>query len=244
MYIKTKYLYFLTIVLFCASCGTLPKITDPVALNKRAHSLYEKKQYTDAATDWKNLQKMEISPDLATETELNLADAYYYGKKYIEAEAAYKEFRKMHPANEKAPYALFQMGMSNYKQFTGIDRDQTAVKNALIYFQEYVSTYPESEYFKDATGKVEESKTKLLQYEQYIANFYYRRHQYKASAKRMEDALAEYPDNAANDRTLYLLGLARTKLKEKDKANEAFQKLIDKFPNSKYAKKAKSMIKK
>jgi outer membrane protein assembly factor BamD len=64
----------------------------------------------------------------------------------VEASAAYEEFRKLHPLNEKAAYALYRLSLSNYHQIIGIDTEQTPVKNAVSAMEKFLVQYPGSEY--------------------------------------------------------------------------------------------------
>ena len=78
-------------------------------------------------------------PNCPANAELRIADAYFESERYIEASAAYSDFRKLHPVHQKAPYALYRMGLASYNQITGTDRDQTPQKNAVIYFEDFLS---------------------------------------------------------------------------------------------------------
>ena len=184
------------------------------------------------------------STELSSSAELRIADAYYDSERYIEASSEYSQFRKLHPTHVKAAYALYRTGLCNFNQITGIDRDQTPQKNAAIYFEEFLVKYPKSEYAKDVTEKLAEVRLQQLQYELYVADFYYRTEKYEAALKRLEVALITFPNSPHHDRTWYLLGASRLQSGNPDKAREAFNRLSNNFPDSKYIYEANKLLKK
>lgn len=227
-----------------SACASVPIETQPAAIYKEGESLYESKRYDDAIAQYKKVRDAYASTDLSSGAELRIADAYYESERYIEASAEYLQFRKLHPTHEKAAYALYKTGLCNYLQITGIDRDQTPQKNSVIYFEEFLSRYPQSEYAKDITAKLADVRIQQLKHELYVANFYYRTEKYEAAMKRLEVALAAFPQNPLHDETWYLLGASRLKSGNTEKAREAFNRLSTDFPDSKYIFEAGKLLEK
>lgn len=235
---------FLLLLSLLPACASIPIDTQPAAVYKEGEGLYESKRYDDAIAQYKKVRDAYASTELSSSAELRIADAYYESERYIEAASEYAQFRKLHPTHPKAPYALFRIGLSNFNQITGTDRDQTPQKNSVIYFEDFLNKYPKSEYTKDVTEKLEAVRKQQLQYEQYVASFYYRTEKYDAAAKRLEAALATFPKNPLHDETLYLLGACRLKSGEQDKAREAFNRLSTDFPDSRYIIEAGKLLEK
>jgi len=238
---KTALLLLLSLL---SGCASIPIETQPAAIYKEGEGLYESKRYDDAIAQYKKVRDAYASTELSSSAELRIADAYYESERYIEASSEYSQFRKLHPTHEKAPYALYRIGLCNFNQITGIDRDQTPQKNSVIYFEEFLNKYPKSEYTKDVSAKLEEVRTQQLQYEQYVASFYYRTDKYDSAIKRLEAALATYPKSPLQDETWFLLGASRLKSGEQDKAREAFNRLSTDFPDSKYILQASKLLEK
>jgi outer membrane protein assembly factor BamD len=182
--------------------------------------------------EWKMVKESYYSPELTTLAELKIADAQFDDEKYIEAAASYESFRKLHPNHEKSAYALYRLGLCNFKQITGIDTDQTPVKNAATYFESVLKQYPTSEYAVEAQTKLEICQTKMVQYENYVGRFYLRTEKYPAAIKRLEETLTKLPKTPAQDETLLYLGEAYTFAGDKAKGQEAFDRLAREFPAS------------
>lgn len=232
------------LVALLPACASVPIETQPAALYKEGETLYESKRYDDAIAQYKKVRDAYASTDLSSSAELRIADAYYDSERYIEASAEYLQFRKLHPAHEKAAYALYRTGLCYYNQITGIDRDQTPQKNSVIYFEEFLRRYPQSEYTKDVTGKLEDVRSQQLEYELYVADFYYRTEKYESAILRLEGALTILPKSPMQARTLYLLGACRLKSGNTDKARAAFNRLSNDYPDSTYIFEAGKLLEK
>jgi outer membrane protein assembly factor BamD len=226
------------------ACANIPIETQPAAIYKEGEGLHEAKRFDDAIAQYKKVRDAYASTELSSSAELRIADAYFDSERYIEATAEYSQFRKLHPAHAKATYALYRMGLANFNQITGIDQDQTPQKNSVIFFEEFLGRYPNSEYAKDVTGKLEAVRVQQLQYEQYVAGFYYRTEKYESAIKRLEDALAAFPKSPLHDETWFLMGACRLKSGNTDKAREAFNRLSTDFPDSKYIFEAGKLLEK
>jgi outer membrane protein assembly factor BamD len=236
-----------SLLFLCAlltACANVPIETNPAKVYREGDELYDSRRYDDAIAQYKKVRDAYASTELSTNAELRIADAYFESERYIEAASSYGEFRKLHPVHEKAAYALYRMGLANYNQITGMDRDQTPQKNAVIYFEDFLAKYPKSEYATDVRDKLENVKAQLLQYEQYVASFYYRTGKYSSAIKRLEDALVTFPKNPLHDETWFLLGSSLLRSGNLDKAREAFNHLSTDFPNSKYIIEASKLLEK
>ena len=189
---KTAVKYFVTIIFvaaFSQGCST-PQINKPAdLLYKEGEQLYLDGKYEDAIAQWKKVKDTYQSPELNTKAELNIADAYFLNKDYIEAAAGYEDFRKLHPKHPQADFALYRQGMSYYNQIHSIDTDQTPVKNAQSTFASYLSHYPEGAQRTEVQEKSRDCRDKQLQYELYVARFYMKNDSYKAAIARFEESL-------------------------------------------------------
>lgn len=222
-----------------------PQLNKPVDdLFKDGEQSFQNKKYADAITQWKRVKESYPSPDLAARTEINMADAYFLNREYIEAAVEYESFRKLHPSHARSGYALYRQGMSYFKQVKGIDTDQTPVKNALAIFESYLRLYPDGEHTAEVQEKVRECRDKQLQYEMYVGKFYLRNRSYPAAIARFESALKLYSDLPRREELLQLLGRAYLDSGQKPKAREAYERLIKEFPATPFAPEAQKAIEK
>jgi outer membrane protein assembly factor BamD len=225
-------------------CATVKPVGSPEAMFKEGEQLFQKGNYEDAIAYWKKVKESYQSPELSTRAEINIADAYFLNKDFIEAAAAYEDFRKLHPKHERAGYALFRQAMSHFNQIHGIDTDQTPVKNALLTFQSYLSQYPGGEHTAEATEKIRDCRDKQLQYEIYVGRFYLKTGKTMAAIGRFEAALKAFPELPRCDEVLYFLGKAYQEAGQQPKAREAFERLVKEYPSSSFAGFAASAVEK
>ena len=239
--VKLIVLLILTATFF-QGCAT-PVVNKPAdVLYKEGEDFYKDGRYEDAIASWKKVKETYQSPELTTKAELNIADAYFLNKDYIEAAAGYEDFRKLHPKHPQAGFALYRQGMSHYNQIHGIDTDQTPVKNAQITFDSYLKLYPTDLQFAEVKEKHRDCRDKQMQYELYVGRFYLKTDAYKAAIARFEESLKMFADSARRDEVLFYLGKAYLEDGQKAKGREVLGQLIKDFPASPFIADAKKVM--
>ena len=232
-------------LLILAGCaGTVPSVKTADTYFKEGEESYSAHHYEDAIAQWKKVKETYSSPELTTLADLKIADAHFDNHSYIEAAAAYEDFRKLHPNHEKVAYALYRLGLCYYKQITGIDTDQTPVKSAVNLLDSFLRQYPKSEYTAEVRALLDECMMKQVQYEIYVGRFYLRTDKYAAAIKRLEEALVKYPKSAFHDETLFYLGKAYFLSGDKVKGKATFNRLANEFDSSKFLAEAKQVMEK
>ncbi len=241
IFARAVFMVMLSVALL-QGCASIVPSKSPEANYKDAEEAFRKGRYEDAIAYWKKVKESYKSPELSTRAELGIADAYFLNKDYIEAAAAYEDFRKLHPSHKQSEYALYRQGLSYYDEINRIDTDQTPVKNALSIFESYLKEYPRGEYAKEVAEKIRDCRDKQVQYEIYVGTFYRRTDKYPAAIARFEQALKTFPDSTRRDELLYNLGWAYQEGGQKSKANEVFERLMRDFPASPFIKDAKKKM--
>ena len=223
---------FILATVFLQGCST-PQVNKPAdVLYKEGEQFFKDGKYEDAIAQWKKVKETFQSPELSTKAELNIADAYFLNKDYIEAAAGYEDFRKLHPKHPQADFALYRQGVSYFNQIHSIDTDQTPVKNAQTTFDSYLKLYPTGAQLAEVQAKHRECRDMQLQYELYVGRFYLKTDAYKAAIARLEESLKMFTDTARRDEVLFFLGKAYLEDGQKAKGREVFDRLIREFPGS------------
>jgi outer membrane protein assembly factor BamD len=226
-----------------AACSNNTSIKKPPETYfSEGQKLYSKGKNEAAIERWKRVKESYASPILSTAAEIMIADAQFNDKNYIESAASYEDFRKLHPNNEKAAYALYKQGLSHYNQISKIDTDQTPLKNSIADFELFVKEYPSSEYIGKVKEKLDSCRVMQCEYEIYVARFYYRTEKYTSAISRLNEALEKFPTSPVNDEALYYLGQAYLETGNKAKAKEALQRLIKDYKTSKHAGEARKLL--
>lgn len=229
-----------------AGCSSVDKNVrikrDPREIYDTAMKAYVEHSYEKAEETFKVLTEEYPLNPFAIEAQLMLADVCFAQERYDEAGSYYTNFVALHPAHQRAPYALFQKGMSFFKDVLSYDRDQTSTKKALFAFEDIALLYPESIYRDKAGELIVFLKERLARKEMEIARFYFKSKNYKGALSRFRDILEQYPKAAMIDETLYYIGETYKRLGEEQLSRDAFLTLIADFPDSPFVKSARSKL--
>jgi outer membrane protein assembly factor BamD len=152
------------------------------------------KEFDDAAEYFTMLRDRYPFSPYTPQAELMLGDAYYLDEDYSQAEEAYKDFESLHPGHEQIDYVIFQIGMSNYKQFASVDLPQENSGEALEYFTRLVEAYPDSEYVEEARKAIVKSRLYLAEHEIFVADFYWRAERYGSAYRRYTYVVDNFSD--------------------------------------------------
>lgn len=227
-----------------SGCATAPEVykRDAAELYNTGLQAYLGDRLEEADKSFRTLLEDHPMSPYSTEAELLLGDVSYAMGNYEDASAYYSNFIALRPAHAKASYALFQKGMSHMKEVLALDRDQTSTRKALFAFEDLLAAYPDSPYAERSGEFIAFLRGRLAEREFYIANFYFKKKNYKGSLGRLRDILSEYPDAGITDKALYYIGESYLKLGENGLAEDAFSTLLKNYPESPYARNARNRM--
>src|SRR3990167_3164708 len=222
--LPTAYCFVLTVFIGCATTKEVSK-ENPALLYSEANNLYQDGDYSEAIDKYKKIIEDHPFSPFAEDAQLLLADAYYASAQYSDAASYYTNFVTLHPGHPRAPYALFQKGMSYFRDVLSIDRDQAATQKALLAFTDLAAQYPASIYVDKAKEMGIFLKKRLAEREFYIGNFYFKDKKYKGALVRFAEILKKYPETGISDKVLYYIGISYVELGENDLARDTFSTL-------------------
>ncbi len=227
----------------CASTNDAVDTRPAKVIYESAMDSYLHDKQTDAEKGFRTLmEEYPLSP-YAVDAQLMLGDVCFAADKFDEAGSYYTNFVAMHPQHPRASYALFQKGMSYFKDVLTVDRDQTATRKSLFAFEDLAANYPDSAYRGRAKELIAFLRKRLAEREFYVARFYFKSKNYKGALGRFRDILKNYGDAGLSEETLFYIGESYMKLGEGALAKDAFTTLITNFPDSQFVKDAKSRLK-
>jgi outer membrane protein assembly factor BamD len=200
---------------------------------------YQDADYIDAEAKLKTvLDNYPLSPQ-AREAQLLLGDLYYAREKYDDAVSYYTTFAGFYPSHPRAPYAMFQKGMSHFKGILTIDRDQTTTRKAIFSFRDLIAAYPESDYAERAGEMLEFLALRLAENEFYVAVFYEKNKNYESAIKRFGFILRDYPEAGISDKVLFHIAVSYLELGEETLARDTFETLVREYPESPFTEELK-----
>ncbi|MEL6505195.1 MAG: outer membrane protein assembly factor BamD [Pseudomonadota bacterium] len=168
----------------------------------------------------------------------------YKSGDYPEAIAQGRRFVQLYPANSEAPYALYLIGMSYYRQINDVTRDQSAAQKSYKAMNDLVERYPDSEYVEDAKRKMRIANDQLAGKEMTVGRYYQERKEFLGAVNRFRTVVEKYENTrhieealARLVETYYALGLT-------SEAQTAAAVLGHNFPDSQWYKDSYALLEK
>ncbi len=233
----------LLLLLGCSKKDLRTTEGDPELLYREGLALYNKRDYPEALKKFELLKtSFPDSPPYTVWAELKIGDCHFFEKEYVEAIAAYEEFKKIHPTHEEVPYVIYQIGMAYFDQILTHDRDQTFTQNALSNFEYLVANYPPSLFTEKTKEKIVFCRKRLADHEFYIGNYYYKNGKFKAASVRFQGLIEKFPKMPEEDKTLFFLGKSYLELDQGKKAIETLNRIVNEYPKSSYYREARGIL--
>ncbi len=233
-------------IVFLVGCSTMdvqnPEDWSAAKLYSEARAALDRDDFQFAIEDYETLISRYPFGKYSQQAQLDVAYAYY---RYNEPESAISSanyFIKSYPRHENVDYAYYLRGLARFYQ--GVDsidqalsldtakRDPRSVDEALRYFSDLISRFPESIYAYDAIQRIVYLKNKRARHELYVADYYMRRGAYVAAANRAKKVLVEYHRSEVVPDALILMIKAYAALGIKSLADEAFRVFELNYPES------------
>jgi outer membrane protein assembly factor BamD len=246
------YIYSALMVIFLlmTACATT---TDPADAYKgeSPEQIFQKGEDALRDKNWpeaiKRFEALDAQYPYGRNTEtaqLHIIYAYYMNSDYAAAESAADRFIHTHPTNPHDDYAYYMRGLSNYYQNMGVferlfkvdfaTRDLTQVKKSFNDFNDLQTHYPDSSFAPAAHQYTIYLRDVLANHQIEVAQYYFRREAYVASANRASVVVENYQGSAATPDALVMMAKSYYQLGLTDQMNQSIEVLNYNYPDSKY----------
>jgi len=162
------------------------------------------------------------------------AFCYYQGNKYTDAINTADQYISLHPGSKEVAYAFYLKAMSLYQQITDVGRDQSNTEQALTALQDVVQRFPNSEYARDASLKVDLTLDHLAGKEMAVGRYYLLRGDYIGAINRFRVVVERYQKTSQIMEALERLTEAYYALGVYDEAKTAAAVLGANYPGSQW----------
>jgi outer membrane protein assembly factor BamD len=237
----------------CASKG--PKKPDKITqelltqpkevLFEKGKDLLARKKYEEARKYLNHVFETYPNETMGRESLLLVADSYFAQKSttgYTEARYRYRDYLNRYPGAPRRDYARYQFALCYDKEHEKPDRDQTATREAIDQYRALIREFPDSGYAGAARERVRQLTDLLAEHDFGIGYFYLRKGSTAAALSRFTSLEQRYPDYGAKDKLYYYEAIALGRLGRKDEARRFYDRIIEEFPQSEYARKARSRV--
>jgi outer membrane protein assembly factor BamD len=148
--------------------------------------------WVQAAKQFDEVERQHPYSAWARRAMLMSAFCYYQGNKYTDAINSADAFISLHPGSKEVAYAFYLKAISLYEQIVDIGRDQTDTEQALTALQDVVQRFPNTEYARDASLKVDLTLDHLAGKEMEVGRYYLVRHDYIGAINRFKVVVERY----------------------------------------------------
>jgi outer membrane protein assembly factor BamD len=182
-------------LLFFLGCAhEEPKIRPAQEIYDEASQFANKGKVEQATEKFMEVRTYYPGDDLAKKSLLATADLYYNNELYESALQSYEEYRMLYPTDTEASFCLYRIGLSNFKEMTTYDRDQNKTVKTIQSFENFLSSYPNSQFSQAAKDHLSEAKIILAKHYLYIGKFYLKKKEYKSACTRFQYVKDHYSD--------------------------------------------------
>ena len=116
----------------------------------------------------------------------------YQSNNYGGAIATADSYISLHPGSPEVAYAFYIKAISLYEQIVDIGRDQSNTEGALVALQDVVQRFPDTEYARDATLKIDLTNDHLAGKEMAVGRYYLRQGDYIGAINRFRTVVDQY----------------------------------------------------
>ena len=210
--------------------ATLTYTDDARAAYGEALKAFKNKDWEDARTLFKEVKRLFAYSRYARLAELRLADIDFAQEKFTDAITAYRQFVQDHRNDPELEYARYRTAKALFKDIDDTillppaeERDQATAYDAYKELRSLVRDYPSSRYKVDIAYMLDVVTGRLVRHELYVARYYLRQDEFKATIMRVDYALKYYPGSKLEPEALVLKGETLMKMKKLDEAREVFE---------------------
>jgi outer membrane protein assembly factor BamD len=190
------------------------------------------KNWLDAAKQFDEVERQHPYSIWARRAMLMAAFCYYQANKYTDAISTADQYIQLHPGSREVAYAFYLKAMSLYEQITDVGRDQSNTEQALTALQDVVQRFPDTEYARDASLKVDLTLDHLAGKEMEVGRYYLFRREYIGAINRFKVVVERYQKTSQIAEALERLTEAYYAIGVYDEAKTAAAVLGANYPGS------------
>ena len=202
----TKFLYFILVSIFFCSCSSYQKAlkSDDVAVKyAEAEKKYDAKKYNKAIRLFEQMAPAFRGKPQSEKMFYMYAQAYYKTEQYYLAGYQFESFVSSYPKSEKIEEASYLAAKSYSKLSPVYSLDQTDTNKAIGKLQDFIDTYPNSEYLPEANATLKVLTDKLEKKAFEIAKQYNTIQDYKSAIVALDNFIADYPGTIFREDALF-----------------------------------------
>lgn len=222
-------------------------------------------EYNDAIKFFEYVKNKYPYSKYAVLADLRTADAHFEREEWLQAADAYRLFVRYHPSHESVSYATYRIALAYYEETAkdplgdvwligpvlsflspipkAEERDQTATRDAIQAFDDYLTRFPDDVNAEEAKGLRQKAREKLASSDIAAAKFYTARNKHRGAMWRYMHVADKYADTSlAPDALLRAANIAVDELEEPEAAEPLLLRITSGYKDSDEAKDATKLL--
>src|SRR5689334_8949820 len=195
-----------------------------------------------AAKQFDEVERQHPYSVWARRAMLMSAYCYYHANHYDDAISTADQYIALHPGSKEVAYAFYLKAISLYEQIVDVGRDQTSTEQALVALQDVVQRFPDTEYARDATLKIDLTLDHIAGKEMEVGRYYLTRGDYVGAINRFRTVVEQYQKTPQIAEALERLTEAYYALGVYNEAKTAAAVLGANYPGSEWYKDAYNLL--
>lgn len=206
-----------------------------------ADALFNKKKYAKAAILYQDII-FERTTLLTSVAQMKLADCYYEDDKYYDARLEYEQMIKLFPDNEKISDAYYRIGVCYFEESLPSHYTQEETNSAINAFNIFLDRFPNDVRKDKAIKYIQECQYKLLKKKYENGRIYYKMQDYSASLLYLQEIMDLGNTNELDMNSHFIAANIYNYWKQYDISKAHLAVVLDRYPDTKIAKKAKKLL--
>ncbi|WP_163418636.1 outer membrane protein assembly factor BamD [Flagellimonas sp. HSM57] len=263
MFLKMKpILSVIAIVFLFSSCSEYQKVLKNEEVKPKydlAQKYYDEGDYKRANRLFEQIVPKYVGKPQGERVMFFFANTYFKTEDYYLSGYQFERFIKSYPKSDKIQEASFLGAKSYYELSPLYSLDQTDTDKALAKLQNFINTYPESEFFEEANAMARELTSKKEKKQIEIAKQFNKLGQFNypilvSAMTAFDNFISDNPGSIYREEALYYriesatsLAINSTSNRKEERLREAldsYNTLLKYFPETKYKKKADNLAEK
>lgn len=250
-----KIIALLSLVVLLGACSPYQKALKSEDLGFKyevATKMYEKGRWEKALRLFEQIAPSYQGKPQAEKLFYMYARSHYNAEQYYAAGYQFDKFVSNYPRSEKAEEAAFLAAKSYSMLSPRYSLDQVDTYKAVDKLQDFINSYPNSEFMPDANRIAKELREKLEKKSFEIAKQYNTIMDYKAALVALDNFILDFPGTPYKEAALYYkldsayklaINSIPSKMEERlQNAKVAYNTLLKFKPDTQYKKEADEML--
>jgi len=235
-------LFALIIILTFSACSRNKTKLSTEAKLKAADELFAKHKYARAATFYDEISFERKSAATAYAT-LKVAECYFAMNKFTDARSRYEQFISSFPDHVNVSTAYYKVGECLFEESLSPQYDQTDTINSIEAFSTFIDKFPNDERYAKALDYIRKAQYKLLEKTYQNGYIHYMMKDYSAALMYFDEIIVLGNEDTLDRMSLYYSVKSHFHQKNREKAKASYDILLNRYPQSKEAKKLSKRFK-